>query len=144
MLDEGVGDRSPPSDGVRVGVGMDGGISSRSSSRDKFDAVEGLVGFVAAGILESSSSSSSDELEDDVSEAGLTLGLGFAPALLTAGFGAAFFLVSTFFGVTAGAISASDSEELEESDSDELESGLESTLSSPPLPFTFSSSSSLS
>ena len=141
-MEEGVGERSPPRDGVRVGVGMDGGISSRSSSKDKLDAVDGLAGFATAEVLVSSSLSS-EELEDDVPDAGLALGLDLVVAVFAAGLTAAFFLVSTFWGATAGATSASDSEELEESDSDELESGLESTLSSPP-PFALSWSSSLS
>ena len=145
MLEEGVGERSPPREGVRVGVGMLGGISSRSSNRDRFEAGAGgfLTGF-AAVLGSSSLSLSSDELEEDVSEAGLTLGLGFAAALLGAGFASGFFFSSTFFGATAAATSASDSlEESEDSESDELESGLESTLSSPP-PFVFAFSSSLS
>ena len=129
-----VGDRSPPSEGVRVGVGMEGGISSRSNSRDKFDATGGLAEFLVADVFESLSSSSPDELEDDVSDDGFAVGLDES-------FATGFFFASTFLG--AAATSSSDSlEDSEEEEEEELESGLESILWSPP--FTLSCSSSLS
>ena len=62
-----VGERKPPSDGVKTGVGMDGGMSSKSSKRSKFDftggrgsGFPGLVDFVGFG-----SSSELDESESD-------------------------------------------------------------------------------
>ena len=42
-----VGDRKPPRDGVKTGVGMEGGMSSKSSKRSKFD----FGGRIGSGFL---------------------------------------------------------------------------------------------
>ena len=65
---EAVGDRKPPKDGVNTGVGMEGGMSSKSSNRSKLDLRVGRgSGFFLTVLVVLDGLSSSSEL-DDVSD----------------------------------------------------------------------------
>jgi len=108
---EDVGERNPPRDGVKTGVGMEGGMSSKSNRRSKFDSV-GLGEVFTAGFdaLEVFISSSELDVSDSVS--GL-LGLAtFLPVVLIEGTFVVLFLTGLVTCLTCSGSESDDSSSL--------------------------------